>query len=492
LKIRSSSLLLRWISLLFILFAAVVLVFQLVQYSLQRANYPPDMTIGGVAVGGLDPQSAAQRLLTVYASSVELNYQGSKIQLDPGLVSFELNIESMVAAADIQRTGAVFWNGFWNYIWNRPQESHSIPLVCTYSVDQLRSYLQFEISARYDIPPIPAHPISGSVDFAPGNPGQTLDIDSAMVLIDSALKSPSDRVVNLTTIRIDSGRPSIQTLEILLDQVIEQSTFDGLVDIYFQDLDSFEKIHFATMAGIEYPVTPVDIAFTASSTIKIPVMVSIFQHFGSEIPDQTIDDIRNMIALSDPISSDILMSTIDASRGPLIVTETMHSLGLNNTFISMYFAPGSIPLDLVNTEANSRFDITTNPDDFNQTTPSDIGLLLEDIYLCSQTGGGSLIAAFPGKITQQGCQMMIQYLTEDELGALIQAGVPEGTVVAHKHGYDNEIFHISDAAMVFTPGGNYILCIYAYHPSGFIWNIASPIFAEISRAIYNYINITSP
>ena len=158
----------------------------------------------------------------------------------------------------------------------------------------------------------------------------------------------------------------------------------------------------------------------------------------------------------------------------------------------MYFAPGSIPLDLIRTEANSRTDFTTNPDDFNQTTPSDIGLLLEDIYNCSQTNGGSLVAAFPGKITQKGCQQMIQYLTEDKLGALIQAGVPEGTVVAHKHGYDNEIYHISDAAIVYTPGGNYVLSIYAYHPSGFIWNIASPIFAELSRAIYNYMNISVP
>jgi hypothetical protein len=74
LRIRSTSLLLRWLSLLFILLAAVVLVYQLIQYSLQRSNYPMDMTIGGVPVGGLDPQSAAQRLLTVFSLPVELHY----------------------------------------------------------------------------------------------------------------------------------------------------------------------------------------------------------------------------------------------------------------------------------------------------------------------------------------------------------------------------------------------------------------------------------
>jgi beta-lactamase class A len=448
------------------------------------------MTIGDVPVGGLDPQNAAQRLLTAYSSPIELLYQGAIIHLDPGLVSFELNIESMIAAADIERTNASFWNGFWSFIWNRPVDTNSIPLVCNYSEEQLRTFLQYEISSRYDQPPTPSLPVPGTVEFAPGQAGQTLDIESAVAFIDTALKSPMNRKVNLTSKQTESGRPSIQTLESLLKQVIQQSTFDGLVDLYFENLSSTEKIHFATMAGEDISISPVDIAFTASSTIKIPVMVTVFKHFGGDLPDQTVLDTQNMISLSDPVSSDILMSTIDPGRGPLIVSETMRLLGLTDTFISMYFAPGSIPLDLISTEANRRTDITTDPDSFNQTTPSDIGLLLEDIYLCSQTGGGSLIAAFPGKITQESCSMMIQFLTEDKLGALIQAGVPEGTVVAHKHGYDNEIYHISDAGIIYSPGGNYLLTIYAYHPSGFIWNIASPVFAELSRAIYNYINIT--
>lgn len=483
---------LRWASLLFLLLAVIVLVYQLIQYSLQRANYPLDMVIGGVPVGGLTPQSAAQRLLTVYSTPVEVHYGEAIIQLDPGLIGFELNIDSMVAAADIQRTGASFWGGFWDFLWNRPSKSNTIPLVSTYSEDRLRAYLLGEISSRYDQPPTPAQPIPGTVDFAAGTPGQVLDVDQAVVLIDAALKSPKDRVIQLTSIRTPAGRPSTRTLETLLRQVIDQSTFDGLVDLYFLDLQTAEQIHFAYKPGEEFSISPVDIAFTASSTIKIPVMVSIFRYFNSEIPEQTDLDLRNMIALSDPNSSDVLMATIDEGRGPLIVTDTMRVLGLQNTFISMYFAAGSVPLDLIKTEANSRVDISTNPDDFNQTTPADMGMLLEDIYLCAETGGGSLTAAFPGQIDQVACQQMIRYLEEDKLGALIQAGVPEGTVVAHKHGYDNEIYHISDAAIVFTPGGNYILTIYAYHPGGYIWNIASPVFAEISRAIYNYMNISSP
>ena len=192
-NLRKSPLILRWISLLFILLAAVVLVFQLVQYSLQRSNYPLDMTIGEVPVGGLDPQNAAQRLLTAYSSPIELHYQGATIHLDPGLVSFEINVESMIAAADIERTNASFWTGFWSFIWNRPINTNSIPLVCNYSEEQLRTFLQYEISSRYDQPPTPSLPIPGTVDFAPGQAGQTLDIESAVAFIDTALKSPINR-----------------------------------------------------------------------------------------------------------------------------------------------------------------------------------------------------------------------------------------------------------------------------------------------------------
>ena len=163
-------------------------------------------------------------------------------------------------------------------------------------------------------------------------------------------------------------------------------------------------------------------------------MISVFKHNNSQLSADTEALVKDMIINSSNDASDILMASIDKIRGPLVVTEEMRQLGLKNTFISMYFALGSYPLDLYVTAANSRTDISTDPDTFIQTTPSEMGVLLEDIYLCAQTGGGSLVAAFPGLITQDACQKMIQYLEEDKLGALIQGSLPEGTIVAHKHG----------------------------------------------------------
>ena len=131
----------------------------------------------------------------------------------------------------------------------------------------------------------------------------------------------------------------------------------------------------------------------------------------------------------------------------------------------------------------------------NQTTPSDVGMLLEDMYQCAETGGGALVAVFPGKISQKICQQMIEILVQDKLGALFQAGVPDGTRIAHKHGWTPAYFqgptiNVSDAAIVYSPGGNYIIVVFIYHPVEIIWDtMSNPLFAQLSQAVYNYFNV---
>ena len=102
---RNTNIWLRGISILFVSVAIVMTAVSLVDYSRQRNNYPPGMTIAGVPVGGLEPGAASQRLLEVYTSPVEAHYGDAVIQIDPGVVGFRADVESMLAAADLVRTG---------------------------------------------------------------------------------------------------------------------------------------------------------------------------------------------------------------------------------------------------------------------------------------------------------------------------------------------------------------------------------------------------
>ena len=113
---NTSFIFLRVISLIFVVLAVVLTMFQLVGYSRQRNNYPAGMTIAGVAVGGVDAQIASERVLQVYSQPVEIQYAGEIIHIDPAVVGFSLDIESMLAAADLARTSSSFWAGFWDLV----------------------------------------------------------------------------------------------------------------------------------------------------------------------------------------------------------------------------------------------------------------------------------------------------------------------------------------------------------------------------------------
>jgi beta-lactamase class A len=287
--------------------------------------------------------------------------------------------------------------------------------------------------------------------------------------------------------------PTFQNLDVLLRQTIELSGFDGAIGVYVADLQTGLEIYILLDQGTPIAYPP-DVAFTASSTIKIAIMTSVFRRLGENPDAETVTNLADMIAQSINPASDWLMSNVlDPLNGPLVVTEDMTTLGLDDTFLAGYFYNGAPLLDIIGTTANLRQDVFTDPDPYNQTTPSEIGSLLVDIYQCAQSGGGALLAAFPGEITPAECQTMINYLIQDRIALLIQAGVPDGTNVAHKHGWVPDLYGIihdmSDAAIVFTPGGDYVLTVFMYHPVQIVFDPANALVRDLSRAVYNYYNI---
>jgi hypothetical protein len=493
---RNTNTILRGVSIIFLIAAFVLTVLSLISYSRQRNSYPAGMTIAGVPVDGLSPAQASQRLLEVYTSPVEAKYNDAVFHIDPGAVGFSIDVETMLAAADLTRTGRPFWGGFWDYLWSRTPPETEIPLSANISEERLREFLQTEIASRYDTPPTPAQPVPGGTSFLPGAAGQTLDLDRAVLIITNALRSPTNRSVALTLNETTAVRPTLENLAILLKQIVVTSDFDGLLGYYMVDLQTGQEIHFAIENRQEITTEP-DIAFTASSTIKLPILASYLINAGGAPDAQTTEIISRVFRISDNSATDLLLERIDSNNGPVIVTRDMEAIGLQSTYISgMFFlgAPNLIPGRV--TPGNSRTDVFTDPDPYSQTTPSEMGLLLADIYQCSQNGGGALAAAFPGRVTPETCQLIVDFLALDKFGALIQGGVPDGTLVPHKHGFvlsrDGVMHDISDVGIVYSPGGNFVLSIYTYHPTQNIWDITNPLVVNLTQATYNYFNIAAP
>lgn len=483
---------LRGISIILLVLTVLLVIIQLVTYSRIRASFPLGTVIAGVPVGGLDQQQAAERIVQAYSYPVEVHYSSAVIHIRPSVVDFDLHLETMLAVADQQRVNQPFWSAFWDFLWNRLPTPTEVPLRATFSEERLRLYLKNEIAARYDKPASAALPVPGSTNFSAGSAGQTLDIDRAVTLIGDALRSPVARVVNLSVVNVAPPRPSFQNLQILLQQVIDASGFDGLTEVYLMDLQTSQDMNFAYENGAS--LMP-GIAFTAASTMKIPIMVSTYRREGEPLPADLGNLMTLMIERSENDPADRLMEQVmDGNLGPLQVSDDLKALGLPNTFLAGYFYPGAPLLRTFSTPANQRSDVNTAPDPYNQTTAVEMGMLLSDIYQCAQSGGGTFAAVFPGEISQGECRQMINYLVLDKIGVLLQAGLPEGTRFAHKHGWvtdptDGVIHTISDAGIVYTPGGNYIMTVYLYHPTQVIWDQANLMVAKLSIAVYNYYNL---
>jgi hypothetical protein len=484
--------LLRWLSLGLIVAAVVLLVFQLVVFSRLRSTFSPGTKIAGVEVTGLDQDTAAERLTQVYSVPVELRYGDQLIQAKPAALGFTLDLTSMMTAADQARVSQPFWISFFNYLFNQLPASPEVPLRAKIDESRLSDYLTNEIAARYDIESSTYVPVAGSVSFEQGEAGHILDIERSVSLVTAALKSPTARVVNLTVNQGSATRPSMDLLHVLLQQIVDDNNFTGEVEIYVQDLESGNDMQVAYRMG--EPLTP-DIAFTAVSTIKIPIMVSIYQHVKEPTSKNVADLFEEMIAESNNTATDELMRVVlDPNLGPIEVTKTVKALGLKNTFLDgMFYSGAPLLTGGIKTPANTRTDINTDPDPYSQTTPTDVGLLLADIYECAQTGGGTLIAVFPGDISQNECKSMISYLTQNRIGVLLEAGLPDGTQIGHKHGWAEEadgLMHtVGDAGLVYSPGGNYVIAIFIHDTNQIVWDSANHLFADLSRAVYNYFNI---
>ena len=492
-KVKNFSLL-RWLSLALILSAVLFMVYELITFSRLRTGFALGTSIADVPVGGLSLDEAADRLTQAYSVSIEMHYNDAVIQAKPAALGFTLDLNAMITAADQQRTATPFWTGFFNYLFNRFPSSQDIPLVATIDENVLRKYLQYEIASRYDQAAGPYMPVAGSVNFTAGTPGSKINIDRSVELISIALRSPTSRVVNLSVEKINSTKPSQENLQLLLQQIIDVSGFTGVSEIYLLDLQTDQELQMAYHKG--EILTP-NIAFSAASTIKVPVMISIFKRTKKPVSADVTSLIEEMIETSSNDAPDALMEEIiDPNIGPLGVTDDMQTLGLQDTYLGEMFAEGSTPLLSLKTPANQRTDVNTNPDPVNQTTPSEMGSLLKDIYDCAETGGGTFAAVFGDKISQSDCRSMVTYLTRNEQPGLLREGLPEGTQIAHKHGWtsntvDQTINFIADAGIVYTPGGNYIMAVYISNDTQIIWDDGNALIANLSRAVYNYYNLTS-
>ncbi|PKO12173.1 MAG: hypothetical protein CVU39_25550 [Chloroflexi bacterium HGW-Chloroflexi-10] len=475
-----------------IFFAAAIILMVIAYQKSQSVPcvFPQDYNIAGVDVSGLSPEQAADMLNSTYSMSYTLRIGKQTIFILPEDLGYQLKSEEMVNKAAANCSQLTGWTGFWQYIW---QKNVSFPvfeeIIFEEDAEKVREVLRELVEGRYQIPAGSAYPIPNTTQYFMPSDGSLVDTQAAVSQILGSYKTPSQREITLEIQPMPAKGPDLTQIEYQLKQIIQQEGYPGIVEVFVERISDGEKINFALTSGAD--IEP-GIAFTAASTMKIPIMVSTF--WRDDLPLSELKDgwIRYMIKLSENDPADRLMEALDPVRGPLLVSEDLQLLGYENTFIAGYFAFGSPLLDVYQTPANSRQDIHLKPDLYNQTTPADIGRLLADLAYCASGKQGNLGSPSGGNIQQAECQYMLDILAENKIGALIEAGVADGTRVAHKHGWSEEqdgLLHtVSDVAVVSGPENEYVITVFVYSHSQLFFENANYLVAKLSQAVFNGMN----
>ena len=476
-----------FISLSLLFFAGVLTFISIQQYSTIKPVIPEGSAIADIPVGGLMPEEAIERVKAVYDLPVELRYQDSLIRLD---MTDSVDYDSLRRDLTAKISEVYRSNTFFRYLSGKiSRDPISLEVPFLPIPDTVRQFLEEEIVPRYDIPAMAAQPNGNG--FAAGHGGRALDVEAALPQIDLARRSGSDRSAILPVNVLEEPPADLRNLEVMLRIVMDPLQDRGqITEVYFSDPASDRSFDLARRDHAD--LIP-EIAFTAASTMKLPIMISSYVRMDEAPGAFTMKTLRLMITESKNDQTDWMMENIiGGPLAPLAVTEDLQKLGLDNSFLAGYFYLGAPLLDLVQTDANLRMDINVRPDVYNQTTAADMGILMDALYRCDRDGTGLLTDTFPGKITQSECSEMIGLLKDNHLPYLISAGVPDHVEVAHKHGWieenDGLLHTMGNIAAVYSPGGDYILSIYTYHPDNLIFEEGSTLFANISSAVYEFFN----
>jgi hypothetical protein len=240
-----------------------------------------------------------------------------------------------------------------------------------------------------------------------------------------------------------------------------------------------------------------EFAFSGMSVNKILIMVTLYSQLQVPPDEPTAINLANMMVCSENTASNALLATIgngDAYQGGALLTSTLESLGLGNTFMVAPFVIPGVPATLMPVRAptTTADQVRASPDYSNQMTVDEMGWLLNGIYQCAINNSGPLMSGMPGAFDQRECRQMINIMSDNNLDQplLMSAGVPDTVQVAHKHGWTADTH--GNAGIVFTPGGAYVMVVALHNPEWIEFTDSFPLITEMSRLTYNYLNPTEP
>ncbi len=446
---------------------------------------------GGVTLGGMAPQGAtledvARTLHETFQQPVAAYFDDQRIILHPEAVDFEVDVNAMVAEAVPYGQGLGFWRPFLRDVFDQPAQPVDVPLKYSLNEAKLSAWLDEVAVDRnqpakppYGVALAPGMPFTSTFMFQAGEPGLELEKTMSAQRVVQALTSPARREAKLVLVEVPPPPPTIKELEKLLVARAEQ--FPGIVSIFIRQASGDEEV----------AIEP-EIAFAGMSTMKIPIMLELYRSVIDGQPDiETTKLLTETLGLSGNFTANLLLRLIGGGaignewQGADKVTQTLRALGLQNSFMATPYDTEALPRTY-STPANSRSDYSTLPDQHMQTTAKDLGLILEWIVQCSE-GGGTLLAAYPGQLTADECQQMLEFMALNKKGILLETGAPPEARLVHKHGFVDDSH--GDVGAAWSPAGPYVISVFLWKNGWVEWPLSSSLMADASKAAWDYFTL---
>ncbi|MBP8965280.1 MAG: hypothetical protein KBG27_07840, partial [Flexilinea sp.] len=250
-----------------------------------------------------------EEIKTLSSIPLELKYRESLIQVNPEQFSFKIDIEKAQSELESKVfemcSSKIFVNSLFR---EQKRDPISIALESYVDEEKIESFLRNEISVRYDQPAVAKYPDLNGSGFYSGHPGYQLDIEKAVEMIQEALTSFDHQTIDLPITSIPEPPSSLTNLKILLSSVVDQNQDpDQITEIYLLDPKTGEEFDFARQNKSN--LIP-EIAFTAASTIKIPIMISAFKHLDEKPSAVVSRQLELMITESKNEQTDWLLENV--------------------------------------------------------------------------------------------------------------------------------------------------------------------------------------
>lgn len=445
---------------------------------------PPSTVVAGVPVGGMTIQAAREAIDAHYLRPIAI-YKGEErvAELLPAEAGFVIDTEAMVEAARAEwQSQEMSWR-YAEFVIGLSPKPITINLRARHDEAILRGELDL-VADFVDSPAQGPQLLSDTGEILPGKAGIITDRQASLTRLRSTLYDPDNREIDLVLIEDPTPEWDIRVLQEAIENQL--AAFEGFSSVYVLDLQTGEEVRINS-----------DVAVSGLSILKIPIFIEAYRSIDGPLTEYQKELFVSTATASSNHSANLLLHIIagedNTYQGAQVLTDEMRRLGLVNTFMAIPYDAAVVPSrpGTYSTPANQRTDIDTRPDPTMQTTAEDIGYLLAMLYYCAE-GEGGLLAVYPGEISRDECQAIVDLMVENVEGNLIRFGVPEGVAVSHKHGWSFR--EHGDAGIVYSPGGDYVIYTLLAQPET-DWlssDYTFPIIREISRAVYNYFNHDNP